>query len=206
MVKCSKKEYCESKGTGIFDCSDSEGCMVRDGKCTINDSKNLPNTLFNGGFGYGKVCVPDVMTDFVIMLVYPPAYVFLYQKKRGFPNIMMIITSFILTSCFYFPGLIHAMYLKQTGQSACGGLFTGEKSKKNVIGGIGGVGAVAGGTAEGVGSVGDEAVGASAEAAWTGGGESAMYQAGDDIEYGANQSGEGIEYGANQSINEDNYN
>lgn len=127
------------------------------GRCVLNEDKNLPNTLFNGGFGYGKVCVPDVMTDFVIMLVYPPAYVFLYQKKRGFPNITMIITSFILTSCFYFPGLIHAMYLKQTGQSACGGLFTGEKSNKNVMSGVGGVGTVVEGTGEGVGSVGEEA-------------------------------------------------
>lgn len=157
MVKCSKKEYCENRAPNVYDCSESEGCKLDysidqnmkgdaskedfkklgrgiaavggfGGKCVLNEDKNLPNTLFNGGFGYGKVCVPDVMTDFVIMLVYPPAYVFLYQKKRGFPNITMIITSFILTSCFYFPGLIHAMYLKQTGQSSCGGLFTGQKN------------------------------------------------------------------------------
>ena len=186
MVKCSKKEYCESRGNNVFECSESEGCKLDysidqnmkgdaseedfkklgdgiaavagfGGRCVLNEDKNLPNTLFNGGFGYGKVCVPDVMTDFVIMLVYPPAYVFLYQKKRGFPNITMIITSFILTSCFYFPGLIHAMYLKQTGQSACGGLFTGEKSNKNVMSGVGGVGTVVEGTGEGVGSVGEEA-------------------------------------------------
>lgn len=168
MVKCSKKTYCENQNANPFECSESEGCKLvygwggssegggklskfgsgEWGKCVLNEDKNLPNTLFNGGFGYGKVCVPDVMTDFVIMLVYPPAYVFFYQKKRGFPNIIMIITSFILTSCFYFPGLIHAMYLKQTGQNACGGLFTGKKSNKNIMSGSDGVGLVAQGTVE----------------------------------------------------------
>ena len=123
MVKCSKKDYCERQGNNIFECSDSEGCMLKNGRCVINDSKNLPNTLFNGGFGYGKVCVPSFMTDMVIMLVYPPAYIFIYQQKKGFPDITMIITSFILTSCFYFPGLIHAMYMRQTGKNGCGGLF-----------------------------------------------------------------------------------
>ena len=137
MVKCSKKEYCEAQGGNVFECSDNEGCKLDNGTCKLNEDKNLPNTLFNGGFGYGKVCVPKIMTDFVIMLVYPPAYIFFYQKKRGFKDITMIITSFILTSCFYFPGLIHAMYMRQTGDSACAGLFSDKKSKADMGLGIG---------------------------------------------------------------------
>ena len=124
MVKCSKEDYCKSKSNNMWECSDNEGCMTTDHGCRINDSKNLPNTLFNGGFGYGKVCVPQIMTDLIILLVYPPAFIFFYQKRKGFPDISMIITSFILTSCFYFPGLIHAMYIRQTDKAACAGIFS----------------------------------------------------------------------------------
>ena len=38
----------------------------------------------------------------------------------------MIITNFLLTCCFYFPGLIHAMYVKQMVKIHCG-LFFGDK-------------------------------------------------------------------------------
>ena len=150
---CSKKAYCESRNGNPFECSESDGCKLVYGwggasddlkegggtdkgdkfisgdwgRCTINEDKNLPNTLFNGGFGYGKVCVPRTFTDLIILLVYPPAYVFLYQKRKGFKDIYMIITNFLLTCCFYFPGLIHAMYVKQTGKNTCAGLFSGDK-------------------------------------------------------------------------------
>ena len=54
---------------------------------------------------------------------------FFYQKKR-IPNIIMIIIGFILTSCFYFPGLIH-LYLKQMDKMRK--FVYGEKSNKNIM-------------------------------------------------------------------------
>jgi len=83
---------------------------------------NLADAVFSGGLGYGKVCVPTSLTDFILMIVYPPAYVFLLQKKNGFNNIKQIFISVILTSLFYFPGLVHALYLKNN-RDICGGLF-----------------------------------------------------------------------------------
>lgn len=85
---------------------------------------NLGDAIFSGGLGYGKICVPTSLTDYILMIVYPPAYVFLYQKKNGFQDIGMIVKAFILTSFFYFPGLIYAIYVKNNSE-VCGGLLGG---------------------------------------------------------------------------------
>ena len=45
IIACIK-DYCERQGNNIFECSVDEGCILKDEKCKINDSKNLPNTLF----------------------------------------------------------------------------------------------------------------------------------------------------------------
>mgnify|MGYP001421214516 FL=1 len=98
------------------------------GKCdrtNVEDSNSPPklaDAIFSGGLGYGKVCVPTSLTDFLLIIIDPPGYVLLLQKRNGFNNIRQIFVSFILTSLFYFPGLIHALYLKQN-REICGGLF-----------------------------------------------------------------------------------
>jgi len=98
------------------------------GKCDRpdNDDQNqapkLADAIFSGGLGYGKVCVPTSLTDYILIIVYPPGYVLLLQKRNGFNNITQIFVAFILTSLFYFPGLIYALYLKQN-RDVCGGLF-----------------------------------------------------------------------------------
>jgi len=58
-----------------------------------------------------KICVPTVLKDLLILIVFPPLWVFLKEvtSKDSFPNIYNIILNIILTSIFYFPGLIHAM-------------------------------------------------------------------------------------------------
>ena len=45
------------------------------------------------------------------MVIFPPLWVFLKElrNKDSFPNIYRIILNIILTSMFYFPGLVHAM-------------------------------------------------------------------------------------------------
>jgi uncharacterized membrane protein YqaE (UPF0057 family) len=64
-----------------------------------------------GGLGYGTVCVPKNLPDYLIMIAFPPAYVFRHQMRRDFKNIEKILVCFILTCCLYFPGLIYAMNL-----------------------------------------------------------------------------------------------
>ena len=92
-----------------------------------NGQPRLRDAIFEGGLGYGKVCVPTSLVDFVMMILYPPAYIFFVQKDQGFKNIWQILTSFVLTSLFYFPGLIHALYTKYNYK--CGGiLHVGEDS------------------------------------------------------------------------------
>ncbi len=87
-----------------------------------NKPPNLADALFEGGLGYGKICVPTSLSDYILMIVYPPAYVFLYQKKNGFNNIGMIVKAFLFTSLFYFPGLVYAIAVKN-GSEKCGGIL-----------------------------------------------------------------------------------
>lgn len=86
------------------------------------EKPKLRDAIFKGGLGYGKVCVPNHINDFIMMIVYPPAYIFFVQKDRGFTSIWQIIISFLLTSLFYFPGLIHAIYTKYNYK--CGSVLT----------------------------------------------------------------------------------
>lgn len=87
-----------------------------------NDGQHtLKEAIFEGGIGYGKVCVPTSLNDFVMMILYPPLYVFFNQRAKGFKNIWQILLSFILTSFFYFPGLIHALYTKYNAK--CGSVL-----------------------------------------------------------------------------------
>ena len=89
-----------------------------------DEPPKLADALFEGGLGYGKICVPTSLTDYILMIFYPPAYVFLYQKRKGFEDIGMIVKAFILTSFFYFPGLVFAIYVKNNAE-VCGGLMGG---------------------------------------------------------------------------------
>ncbi len=97
------------------DCNAEQEEMRGDGTPKLRDA------IFEGGLGYGKVCVPTSLTDFVMMILYPPAYIFFVQRDRGFANIWQILISFVLTSLFYFPGLIHALYTKY--HYKCGGVL-----------------------------------------------------------------------------------
>lgn len=83
---------------------------------------NLHDVFLYGGIGYGKICVPNMLTDLIIIIVFPPLYVYFHQRDRNFNNITQIIISFILTSCMYFPGLIHA-FLVKLNREQCGSLF-----------------------------------------------------------------------------------
>jgi len=66
--------------------------------------------LMNGGFGLSPICVPTYLPRLIITIIFPPLGVILEQYHTGFKNPQKIITSIILTSMFYFPGLLHALY------------------------------------------------------------------------------------------------
>ena len=55
------------------------------------------------------------------MIVYPPLYVFFFRGRKNYED-GMIVKAFILTSFFYFPGLVFAIYVKNNAE-ICGGLL-----------------------------------------------------------------------------------
>ena len=57
------------------------------------------------------ICFPAIVGDIFLMVLFPPLWVLIKELKSENPlqNIMRIVLNFLLTSCFYFPGLIHAM-------------------------------------------------------------------------------------------------
>lgn len=65
-----------------------------------------------GGFGYGKICIPDELPQIILAVLFPPFsiiwnwYVGLYSI---WTTIYKFIVCLILTMFFYLPGLIYAI-------------------------------------------------------------------------------------------------
>jgi uncharacterized membrane protein YqaE (UPF0057 family) len=57
------------------------------------------------------ICYPAIVRDIFIMVLFPPLWVLIKELYSEDPlkNFMRIVINFLLTACFYFPGLIHAM-------------------------------------------------------------------------------------------------
>ena len=72
----------------------------------------IVDKILRGGFGYGKLCVPDEMPHIVLAIVFPPASV-IWNYHLGIYTLWETIKKFIkcliLTSLFYFPGLVYAV-------------------------------------------------------------------------------------------------
>lgn len=77
----------------------------------------LLTSTANGGMNSSPVCIPSQLRDIVIMVIYPPAYVFINEMYSSKPfDIANVIISFVLTCLFYFPGLFHSLnLLRNTG-------------------------------------------------------------------------------------------
>ena len=86
--------------------------------------KEYLESILNGGIGYGKLCIPKWIVDLLLIVLFPPLYVIIYQLKQPVFDIKPIIANIILTSCFYFPGFIHAVNIKS---KICGSLFNDER-------------------------------------------------------------------------------
>tara|TARA_B110001469_G_C9537423_1_gene267003 strand:- start:76 stop:384 length:309 start_codon:yes stop_codon:yes gene_type:complete len=62
---------------------------------------------------FKKICYPKALFDTILAVIFPPLYVILheYRKTPKFKDMSNIIQNIILTSMFYVPGLMHAMFL-----------------------------------------------------------------------------------------------
>jgi uncharacterized membrane protein YqaE (UPF0057 family) len=78
-------------------------------------TKSMYDKFMYGGMGYGLFCVPKELPKYIIMIIFPPLSVFIEEMNGGFKNVGKIIINFILTSFFYFPGLLHAMSVIRCG-------------------------------------------------------------------------------------------
>lgn len=93
------------------------------GSCALTnnmDNVSLYNKMMYGGIGYGSFCVPKELPNYIMCIVFPPLSVFFQQWNNGFKRVDKIIICFILTSFFYFPGLLYAL-----NELSCGGLSGG---------------------------------------------------------------------------------
>ena len=64
----------------------------------------------------GSFCYPSELKDIIIMVIFPPLWVFLKEiyAKEPMKNFIRIVFNFLLTSFFYFPGLMHSMMIFRT--------------------------------------------------------------------------------------------
>lgn len=89
-------------------------------QCPITDFDNqsLFDKVLDGGIGYGSICFPPETGNYILLILFPPLYVFVQQWNSGFDRIDRILVNFLLTSFFYFPGLLHALSLLKCGTMA----------------------------------------------------------------------------------------
>lgn len=119
-----EQHYCEK-------ISNKESCLADNvchyvGKKDNKDvclKKSMYSTFMYGGMGYGSICMPNLLSDLLFLVIFPPFYVFKHQKSRNFDNIMQIVINFLLTCIFYFPGMIHALYIRYGKNPQCASLF-----------------------------------------------------------------------------------
>jgi len=61
--------------------------------------------------GEDSFCFSSQLKDIFLVVIFPPLWIIIKESNSVVPfkNAMRIVVSLVLTSCFYFPGLIHAM-------------------------------------------------------------------------------------------------
>lgn len=83
-------------------------------KETFNDNDTERkgfNNLSSGNMNQEPYCFPLALGDYAAIVLFPPLYVFLKEKKNNFSKFTRIIICLILTSFFYFPGVIYALMI-----------------------------------------------------------------------------------------------
>jgi|TARA_B110000285_G_scaffold176319_1_gene197950 uncharacterized membrane protein YqaE (UPF0057 family) len=82
----------------------------REKKADRRDERRQRNP---GCDSFKKICYPKTLFDTIIAVLFPPLYVIIheYRKTPKFKDMSNIIQNIILTSMFYVPGLMHAMFL-----------------------------------------------------------------------------------------------
>jgi uncharacterized membrane protein YqaE (UPF0057 family) len=115
LSKSERKHLAYCNGKSLDDCVGAEGCIWKAGKCDLSINDSLGAAYINGGFGFGKLCLDHEFTRLILMFLFPPAYIYLKESQTGFKKKREIILSFIYTSLFYIPGLMHALQYKHGG-------------------------------------------------------------------------------------------
>ena len=66
-----------------------------------------------GGMNQSPICVPSVLGPMIMCFIFPPLFVIAHEvyKEEKHRNLNNILINFLLTTFFYFPGLLHAMNL-----------------------------------------------------------------------------------------------
>lgn len=72
-------------------------------------SRGPLDKILYGGMGYGNICIPKFVPNLILLIFMPPIYVWTQQHRNNYQNPKLIIINFVLTSLFYFPGLVHAL-------------------------------------------------------------------------------------------------
>lgn len=92
-------------------------------ECVDTDNnKSLYHKFMDGGLGYGSLCVPNLILDLILIIIFPPIYVIAYQIQNKKMDVGQIMLNFMLTSLFYFPGFIHALSIMKN-KDKCGSIF-----------------------------------------------------------------------------------
>ena len=78
----------------------------------------MGNGILESKYLNESICLNKTTFDTTILVLLPPAWVFMDQKKNKkkttFSKFLVILLNVILTGLFYLPGLLHALYLMNT--------------------------------------------------------------------------------------------
>lgn len=75
----------------------------------MSNSYSAYDRIIYGGFISEDICIPKKFLTNMLTVIFPPLGVLYNQYQNNFPSPMKIFTCIILTSLFYFPGLIYAL-------------------------------------------------------------------------------------------------
>ena len=76
----------------------------------------MASQLRYGGMNQQPICIPSVLGPMLMCFLFPPLFVLVHEisKPSGKQNFINLFVNFLLTTMFYFPGLIHGMQLMRS--------------------------------------------------------------------------------------------
>ena len=87
----------------------------------FNNDRSGFNNFGDGGMNQTPYCFPAHIGYFFMIVLFPPLFVFFKEKNDNFKRFSRIIYCLLLTSMFYFPGVIYALSVFREEGSSDGG-------------------------------------------------------------------------------------